>query len=375
MASSSLSMTASEPENDDMDSLFEGMVLFSPTEAIPEPDEVSQSEQSSTTTESNVDAIGNGSVSASTSVPLDENLFSDLTLVSASEIPEQSEDRPVSPPGAINQRQNSIRKKKKAGGLRIGYGRDRNSPNSYAHSDELNESPASTSQQDERQDHDSDNRNSSVISVVDKHHDPNSANDLAGVSLATEGANVATSPCAIGDLQVEEENEGVDNVNTTFGISSSSTADFKYEELRKRILEKLKHAQEGVTNVSAARKDTIRRRRKAAEKLSQASAKHRDLEKELEEACETEDFEKAERVSESLSSAEQDREVLVSTYKDAENHCFILDSKMKEALEYQIQAEEECASLLQNFATVSVLPFCFSVCLLFILFSVFYDIL
>lgn len=373
MASSSLSMTASEPENDDMDSLFEGMVLFSPTQAIPEPDEVSQSEQSSTTTttESNVDAIGNGLASAaSTSVPLDENLFSDLTVVSTFEIPEQSEDRAVSPPAAVNQRQNSTRKKKKAGGLRIGYGRDRNSPNSYAHSDELNESPVSTSQQDEREDRDSDNRNSSVITVLEKHHDPNSANDHGGVSLATEGADVATSPRAIGDLQVEEENEGVDNVNTTFGISGSSTVDFKYEELRKRILEKLKHAQEGVTNISAARKDSIRRRRKAAEKLSQASAKHRDLEKELEEACETEDFEKAERVSESLSSAEQDREVSLSAYKDAENHCDILDSKMKEALEYQIQVEEECASLLQNFAMVSVLPFCFSVRLLFI-FSVF----
>lgn len=333
-----------------MDSLFEGMVLFSPSqEAIAEPDEVNQWEQSSTTTtESNVDTIGNGLVSAS--VPLDENLFSDLTVVSTSEIPGQSEDRPLSPPVAVNQRQSSIRKKKKAGGLRIGYGRDRNGPNSYAHSDELNESHVSTSQQGERQDRDSDYRYSSVITVVDKHHDPYSVNDHISVSLATEDANVANSPCTIRDLQVEEENGGVDNANTTFCSSGSSTFDFKYEELRKRISENLKHAQEAVTNASAARKDSIRRRRKVAEKLSQASAKHRELEKELEEACETEDFEKAERVSESLSSAEEDREALVSAYKDAEDHCDKLDSKMKEALEYQIQAEEECASLLQNFA-------------------------
>lgn len=344
-----------------MSSLFEGMVLFTPqTPSSPPPpdsDEAEQLNQSSATAkEPNVDIVNHVysrsvSSSSSVSVPLDENLFSDLTVVTASETPETFGDRPVSPSlTAVSQRQSSTRKKRRAGGLRIGYGRDKDIPNSSANLDESNESPVAASQQNEKQDHDYDYHQSSVITVLHEDHDACRPNDQIGVSLATEEADAAASPCSNGNIQGEEVDEGECKVKTTFSSKSSSPINSRLEEIRKHMIEKLKQAQEAVTNVSAARKNSIRSRRKTAEKLSEAAAKHRELEQELEEACEKEDFEKAERVSESLSSAEKDREVLVAAYKEAEAYCDTLESQMKAALEYQIQAEEECASLFQSFA-------------------------
>lgn len=354
---------ASDTETDDMSSLFEGMVLFTPQTSSsppsPDSDEAEQLNQSSSTAkEPNVDIVSHvysRSVSSSSSVPLDENLFSDLTVVTASETPETFGDRPVSPSlTAVSQRQSSTRKKRRAGGLRIGYGRDKDIPNSSANLDESNEFPVAASQQNEKQDHDYDYHQSSVITVLHEDHDACRPNDQIGVSLATEEADAAASPCSNGNIQGEEVDEGECELKTTFSSKSSSPINSRLEEIRKHMIEKLKQAQEAVTTVSATRKNSIRSRRKTAEKLSEAAAKHRELEQELEEACEKEDFEKAERVSESLSSAEKDREVLVAAYKEAEAYCDTLESQMKAALEYQIQAEEECASLFQSFAAVSV---------------------
>ncbi|XP_076888345.1 uncharacterized protein LOC143538747 [Bidens hawaiensis] len=74
------------------------------------------------------------------------------------------------------------------------------------------------------------------------------------------------------------------------------------------------------------------------------------MEKELEEAVESEDFETAERVSDGLASAEKNQEVLLIALREAEAECDEIDSKMQEALELQIVAEEECAELLKSFA-------------------------
>ncbi|KAA8534691.1 hypothetical protein F0562_032208 [Nyssa sinensis] len=69
-----------------------------------------------------------------------------------------------------------------------------------------------------------------------------------------------------------------------------------------------------------------------------------------EEGCEVEDFETAERLSESLASTEKEKECMAIELRDAKADCDAVDSKMQEVLEFQIAAEEECASLLENFA-------------------------
>ncbi|KAI3695987.1 hypothetical protein L1987_78993 [Smallanthus sonchifolius] len=126
--------------------------------------------------------------------------------------------------------------------------------------------------------------------------------------------------------------------------------ELRYEQIKKQIAEKLNCAQRAVASVSAKRKEFIRKRRQVAEELNLASAKHREMEKELEEAVESEDFETAERVSDSLASAEKDKEVLSIALREAEADCDAIDSKMQDALELQIVAEEECEALLKSFA-------------------------
>ncbi|KAL2529827.1 hypothetical protein Fot_22428 [Forsythia ovata] len=152
---------------------------------------------------------------------------------------------------------------------------------------------------------------------------------------------------------MEEEEVDDKQVLVNNNSSSSSLIELRFEEIRTKISERLKHAREAVVSVSAARKDSIRRRRKAADNLNQASAKYNELEKQLEEACEAEDFEKAESVSERLSSAERERELMALALRDAEADCDAVESKMQEVLDLQIRAEEECASLLESFTVDS----------------------
>ncbi|KAL2529828.1 Uncharacterized protein Fot_22429 [Forsythia ovata] len=113
---------ASDLEQDDMGSLFEGMVLFSPSQIVSDIDESPSKQSTKIVTEAASDAPEDISVDVAVSQPLDENLFSDLTLITPSQVqitPESSS--PVSK--STVSRQTSIRKKKRAG-LRIGYGRD-----------------------------------------------------------------------------------------------------------------------------------------------------------------------------------------------------------------------------------------------------------
>ncbi|KAL7584870.1 hypothetical protein Lser_V15G44566 [Lactuca serriola] len=82
-----------------------------------------------------------------------------------------------------------------------------------------------------------------------------------------------------------------------------------------------------------------------------------EMEKELEEVVESEDFETAKRVSDSLASAERNKELLSVALRDAKPDCDAIDSKMQEALELQIVTEEECAALLQIFVVGTVSSF------------------
>ncbi|KAA8514714.1 hypothetical protein F0562_017893 [Nyssa sinensis] len=378
---------------DEMGSLFEGMVLFSPSQMADDHNRQSINPPPPPPTH---DA---SAASSSASLPLDENLFSDLTLMTPIQtivgLESQSDPSPTPPPTTASttsktatitssvSRQMSTRKKKRAG-LKIGYGRDTPIPDdqpppspptvplSHTGSQSLeSELPLSShlppssstvaeiksdaaAQKDEEEGASSfPTPNSHTASVaftttieendVSENTSKGSASSHTGIydgvpqddnSVSDTGATVLFK-----DLQEEDKK-----------ANTGSPIDLKFEQIRAQISEKLKHVRELVASVSAARKDSIRRRRKAAQNASLASTKYRDLEKELEEACEAEDFETAERLSESLASAEKEKERLAIELRDAEADCDAVDSKMQEVLELQIAAEEECASLLENFA-------------------------
>lgn len=122
-------------------------------------------------------------------------------------------------------------------------------------------------------------------------------------------------------------------------------------QTKARIHEKLSEARQLVISASAARKDSIRNRRKAVEEANLASVRHMELEKQLEEAIEAEDFERAEKVSERLSASEKEKQALYNSVREADAAIDALDSKLQQALDSQIAAEEECALLLDHYAT------------------------
>ncbi|TKY53833.1 hypothetical protein E2542_SST18239 [Spatholobus suberectus] len=127
-------------KGEDMDSLFEGMVLFNPAQNEAElgQDKDNGSDDFLQYRQSDADAL---STSCSQSQPLDENLFSDLTLVvdplQNLEVAEVEHDLQSPQPSISASAPTSSRqapRRRKRSGLRIGYGRDALFPNDLPHS-------------------------------------------------------------------------------------------------------------------------------------------------------------------------------------------------------------------------------------------------
>ncbi|CAH9086738.1 unnamed protein product [Cuscuta epithymum] len=355
-------------ENDEMDSLFEGMVLFDPSEMVsgdPDIDDVGighlDRRGSDIAAVVNVGAAQPAvppiQVPAQSNhiQPLDENLFSDLTLVSPPRSPEVEDFK--SPPGpssnSVLSRQNSTARKKKRAGLRIGYGRNRyyasdsvpttSPPGDHSkegkekgHNEELEKEEEDSYAAEEGEEHDS-----TIISAAHDCDSQKTSRSIHSNDDALSHKADSLGSCGVGENVTSEQL----NCN-----KSHKPVELRFEQLKTLISSKLKMANETVASISSEKKESIRKRRKAARNVTQAFGEYKELEKKLDEACEAEDFEKAERVSESLALAEKEKERLTVDLRDAEAQSSAVDSKMQEALDSLIHVEEECASMLQSFA-------------------------
>lgn len=305
-------------KGEDMDSLFEGMVLFNPAE-----EKDNGSDDSLTIS------------SCSQSQPLDENLFSDLTLVvdplQNLEVAEAERD--------LQSRQgHAPARRRKRSGLRIGYGRDAFSSNDPPHTPSPLPQPIS----------DSDSvGDADAVRVRDTDTDTDTET-LPSITTAT--ATATDDPVTVTLTQPSNESE---NQNRKHQQSSTESSSAEFRQLKSSIHDKLNHATQLVKSASSARKDSIRNSRKTVENANLASLKHMELEKQLEEACEAEDFERAEKVSDDLSAAEKEKQAFANSLREADAFVDALDLKLQHALDSQLAIEEQCAILLDHYATVS----------------------
>ncbi|KAK1263462.1 hypothetical protein QJS04_geneDACA009360 [Acorus gramineus] len=359
--------------DDDMASLFEGMVLFDssvisddPSPPTPPPPVSHPSEPSPPSPSVH-------------SKPLDENLFSDLTLIdplqsiplepppSSVESPRSSlgVDTPPSPSppivstASISRQSSSLRKKKRA--VRIGYARE----------DPIHSDSPSPSKSDLEVVLPMASKPEIDVPVSSKSYPevvlPMASKPEIDVPVSSKSYPEVVLPMASKpeiDVPVSFKSdlpEEVDRLSVTEEVVIASgeanereevigSIEEKLELIRARISEKLDRIRKIAASVFEERKETGRRRRRVAEELGAASASHVELERDLEEACEAEDFERAERVSEKLAAAEADKERLLSALRDAEVGCDAVEARMLEVLESQIAAEEEDVSLLDQFA-------------------------
>jgi hypothetical protein len=190
---------------------------------------------------------------------------------------------------------------------------------------------------------------------------PSLSTDVAAVSVVIQQQPSVASASARASESITTDDG--DDVTTTASASESirhkavdedeEEEEEAFRQIRKTIHEKLNHARQLVNSASAVRKDAIRSRRKAAENANLASLKYMELEMQLEEACEAEDFERAEKVSEHLSAAEKEKQISANSLRQADAFINALDLKLQHALHSHIAAEEECAILLHHYATVS----------------------
>lgn len=331
-------------EGEDMDSLFEGMVLFNPAQIEADNQQKNHSDDSIQNRKSDAatSVQTTGSCSGSQSQPLDENLFSDLTLVvdplQNLEVGEAEHDlQPQScqhqQPSTITSSRQSFRRRKRSG-LKIGYGRDTVDLSQYPSplpqpTPKISESPSLPVDS---------------ISIGDT--------DVAVTQPSTSSESITiTTDVAVTQSQLSGANESENENDRHADDETSSEAEFR--QIEATIHDKLNHARQLVNSASAVRKDAIRSRRKTVEDANLASLKYMELEKQLEEAIEAEDFDRAEKVSEHLSAAEKEKQIFANSLREADALIDSLDLKLQHALDSHIAAEEECAILLDQYATVS----------------------
>ncbi|CAG7874191.1 unnamed protein product [Brassica rapa] len=299
---------------DDMDSLFEGMELFTPSSSLLSDSSPAILPPSTVITAPAAEAT------ETMSEPLDEDMFSDLTIVTpVQHVPEavthQSPLPSSSSSSSSSMRRQVSRRKKRSGGLRIGYGR---------HEVNDDEDDDSVSQQ-------------SADSVSQLSDSVNQVTD----SVSQQSTDSVSQ-------QSDSVNQVTDSVNQEPDVP---VVDQPLDSVKAQIEGKLKLARALAASVTSSRKNAIRKRRQASENLRLASKAHDELEKQLEEAIEAEDFDAAEKISESLADAERDKLSLMALLRQAESDCDAIESKMEEVLLSQIAAEEESASLLRGFCT------------------------
>ncbi|KAJ6809441.1 cingulin [Iris pallida] len=350
---------------DDGGSLFEGMVLFSPL------DDLSSSSSSSSyppppPPPPPPPQAPDSPPPIPIPEPLDEDLFSDLTLQSLT--PEEKEEEatllpPPPPPTTTSRQTSSCRKKKKA--VRIGYGRNSSSSSSLHVEPEEEEvdlppppaSPTPRSIPDQQQ-----HQEQELVVVVEQKTQTQAEQDQQlddddHLLRRKKEENSTSQPEEDGNNKEKEKEKEKQHQQQQMGRVISwkedaplSSIEDKLRLFRSRISEEHDRIRQTASSLSLERKDLGRRRRKAMGDLNLASAKFKDLERQLEEACEAEDFETAERLSDSLAAAEKDKDALLADLRDAEAECDALDLKMQELLGSQIAAEEQGVTLLQQFA-------------------------
>lgn len=285
-------------------SLFEGMVLFTPSD-LSSPSEIPPSVTSA------------DPPPLPLSQPLDEDLFSNLTLLSA---PPSSDDLPSVLPSPSRQ---ISRKKKRA--VRVGYARDDevSPPPPFSPSPR----PLDSNQSEHRRDKD--------------------------ISCAVLPENKVADNNEVGDIHLVDGRLPVTEVSPPMEKDEVVSVEEKLDLIKTQVSNKLDRLREMAVLLASQRKQLGRRRRKAAESVNSVSQKYKELEKELEEACEAEDFERAERVSESLAATEKEKDILLTAFKEAEADCDAADLKMQELLDSQIAAEEEGVALLEQLGKVT----------------------
>ncbi|CAL5005314.1 unnamed protein product [Urochloa decumbens] len=364
-------MASQDGGGDAWGSLFEGMVLFAPEpaaaeEAAPAPVPVPEPAPEPPAPRPDADA-GAASSSSSAPPPLDEDLFSDLTLLAPQEplslepqppLPQGEDRSPAAPapapapsppaPAAGLSRQpssSSLRKKKRA--VRIGYGRSpQPAPPSPPATVRASTAAAAIS--------------ASSIAFLDASPHPAapptpdqySEQQVDAYSNGDEVDAVVvvdldTNPSIVHEEVKEEDDQKEDEVA---GVEAVVGIEERLALLRSQISSKLDSIQQRAAAVVARRRQLAGRRRKVAEEVTSVASRHKDLERELEEACETEDFERAERISDSLAALEKEKDMLLTALRDAERDYDSVDSELQGVLESRIAAEEEAAVLLEQFA-------------------------
>ncbi|CAM6100318.1 unnamed protein product [Calypogeia fissa] len=145
----------------------------------------------------------------------------------------------------------------------------------------------------------------------------------------------------------EQDHEEEDLYIEPLAQPIEGTIEERMEFVKEAVAHTLKALLEKMSAVSALRKTAVQKRRRAAEKVAAAVDRHKELEAELNAACEREDFEKADSLSGMIAEAETSLAQAGEAFALAEAESDSASSKVQDVLDWQVAIEEQGATFLE----------------------------
>ncbi|KAL3695944.1 hypothetical protein R1sor_010020 [Riccia sorocarpa] len=171
--------------------------------------------------------------------------------------------------------------------------------------------------------------------------------DLDTTSSTVE-ATVAEGEVSQEERASEAEISAADLDLTSLAANKGGSIEERLIYIQGLVARAMDELQRRNSAVSSLRKAAVQQRRQAAEKVSAVSTRYKDLEAELNAACENEDFEKADSLSESFAEAENAMQQATEEFKSAEANCDLASFKVQEILDLQVALEEDAARLFTS---------------------------
>jgi hypothetical protein len=168
------------------------------------------------------------------------------------------------------------------------------------------------------------------------------------IEALSERVNGHNEDSSLNDFATKES-----GIEFDLNVPSDLSIEERLAFIKSEIAANTQRVQDTIAAVSKARKAAAQKRRQATEKVSGTSAKLKQVEEEVEAACEREDFDKAESLNEALKIAEKAREEALQEFRDAELEYDKYATKMQEVMEMQAAIEEKGCMFLDQLALVT----------------------
>ncbi|KAI5081474.1 hypothetical protein GOP47_0004657 [Adiantum capillus-veneris] len=163
-----------------------------------------------------------------------------------------------------------------------------------------------------------------------------------------EGVVMIQTPSSERASDFASQERHIDAINLQIKVPLHLTIEERFSFIRTALSMNAECIQKRISTISQSRKAAAQKRRQVREIVTRSTLEFKEVEEEIQAACEREDFEKAEQLDEALVLAQKAKEAAMEEFIAVEAEYDKYASNMHEEVQLLITSEEEGFSLLEQ---------------------------